>query len=101
MLQIPACIDQCVETSCDFPESLRKDFGLEKFKIILQATDFPALIRSDQVSLIEDILMAASHGDENLLDCYSNRFFLCMWNMWFKREFNLYPQCCVFLNCLE
>ena len=73
MLQMPknpACIDQCVETSCHFHESLTKDFSLEKFKTILQATDFPALTRSDQVSLIEDIRMAASHGDETLLDCY-------------------------------
>jgi hypothetical protein len=31
---------------CDFLESIRKDFGLEKFEIILQATDFPALTRS-------------------------------------------------------
>ena len=35
----------------DFLESIRKDFGLEKFKIILQATDLPALTRSDPVSL--------------------------------------------------
>jgi hypothetical protein len=54
----------------DFLESIRKDFGLEKFKIILQATDLPALTRSDPVSLIEDILMATSHGDQNLLDSY-------------------------------
>lgn len=66
--QIPknqACIDQCVETSCDFLQSLTKDFSLEKFKIILQATDLLALTWSDPVSLIEDILMAASQGDEN------------------------------------
>lgn len=66
--QIPknqACIDRCVETSCDFLQSLTKDLSLENFKIILQATDLPALTRSDPVSLIEDILMAASEGDKN------------------------------------
>lgn len=41
----------------------RLKFG--EVKIILQATDLPALTRSDPVSLIEDILMAASEGDEN------------------------------------
>ena len=48
-----------------FLQSLTKDLSLEKFKIILQATDLPALTRSDPVSLIEDILMAASEGDKN------------------------------------
>lgn len=75
-----SCIDQCVKTTRDFQESLGEDFDLKKFKRILQATDFFALtqsteaadstVRSDPVSLIEDILVAASHGDENLLDCY-------------------------------
>lgn len=72
--------ERCVKTSRDFQETLGKGFGLEKFKEVLQATDIPALvqsceaadnaIRSDPVSLIEDILSAAEHHDENLLDCY-------------------------------
>lgn len=71
---------RCVKTSRDFQETLGKGFGLEKFKEVLQATDIPALvqsceaadsaIRSDPVSLIEDILLAAEHHEENLLDCY-------------------------------
>ena len=73
-------IEQHVKTSKDFQESLGSGFGLEKFKNILRVADIPALIqstdaadstvRSDPVSLIEDILMAATHQDENLLDCY-------------------------------
>ena len=72
--------ERCLKTSRDFQETLGKGFGLEKFKEVLQATDIPALvqsceaadnaIRSDPVSLIEDILSAAEHHDENLLDCY-------------------------------
>ena len=72
--------ERCVKTARDFQETLGKGFGLEKFKEVLQATDIPALvesceaadnaIRSDPVSLIEDILSAAEHHDENLLDCY-------------------------------
>lgn len=73
-------IDQCVKTSRDFQETLGNSFGLEKFKEVLQVTDLAALaesceaadstLRSDPVSLIEDILLAAEHHDENLLDCY-------------------------------
>ena len=73
-------LEKCIKTALHFQESLGKGFGLEEFKSILQATDFPALtqsteaadsaVRSDPVSLIEDILMAATHRDENLLDCY-------------------------------
>ena len=69
-----------VKTPRDFQETLGKKFVLQKFKEVLQATDIPALvqsceaadtaIRSDPVSLIEDILSAAEHHDENLLDCY-------------------------------
>ena len=72
--------EQCVKTSQDFQETLGKGFGLEKFIEVLLATDIPALvqcceaadnaIRSDPVSLIEDILSAAERHDENLLDCY-------------------------------
>lgn len=73
-------LEQCVKTSTDFQEKLGKELGLEKFKEVLQATDLPALVqsceaadnalRSDPVSLIEDILLAAEHHEENLLDCY-------------------------------
>ena len=73
-------VEKCVKTASRFQESLGKGFGLEEFKSILQATDFPALtqsteaadsaVRSDPVSLIEDILMAATQRGENLLDCY-------------------------------
>ena len=73
-------LEKCIKTALHFQESLGKGFGLEEFKSILQATDFPALtqsteaadsvVRSDPVSLIEDILMAATQRDENLLDCY-------------------------------
>ena len=72
--------ERYVKTSRDFQETLGKRFDMEKFKEVLQATDIPALvqsceaadtaIRSDPVSLIEDILSAAEHHDENLLDCY-------------------------------
>ena len=72
--------ERYVKTSRDFQETLGKRFDVEKFKEVLQATDIPALvqsceaadtaIRSDPVSLIEDILSAAEHHDENLLDCY-------------------------------
>lgn len=72
--------EQCVKTSRDFQETLGKEFGLEKFKEVLRKTDLPALVqsseaadnalRSDPVSLIEDILLAAEHHEENLLDCY-------------------------------
>ena len=72
--------ERCVKSSRDFQETLGKEFGLDKFKKVLQATDIPELvqsceaadnaIRSDPVSLIEDILSAAEHHDENLLDCY-------------------------------
>lgn len=75
-----APLERYVKTSRDFQETLGKGFGLEKFKEVLRATDIPALvqsceaadtaIRSDPVSLIEDILSAAEHHDENLLDCY-------------------------------
>ena len=73
-------IKQSVKTSWEFQESLGNKFGLEKFKEVLRVTDFPAIIqsteaadsavRSDPVSLIEDILKAATRQDENLLDCY-------------------------------
>ena len=73
-------LERYVKTSWDFQETLGKKFGLKKFKEVLQATDIPALvqsceaadtaIRSDPVSLIEDVLSAAEHHDENLLDCY-------------------------------
>ena len=73
-------IKQSVKTSWEFQESLGNRFGLEKFKEVLGVTDFPAIIqsteaadsavRSDPVSLIEDILKAAKRQDENLLDCY-------------------------------
>lgn len=73
-------LERYVKTSRDFQETLGKRFGLDKFKEVLQATDIPALvqsceaadtaIRSDPVSLIEDILSAAEHHEENLLDCY-------------------------------
>ena len=69
-----------IKTALHFQESLGKGFGLEEFKSITQATDFPALtqsteaadsaVRSDPVSLIEDILMAATQRDGNLLDCH-------------------------------
>ena len=69
-----------VKTSWEFQTSLGSAFSLEKFKTILRAAEFSALtqsteaadsaVRSDPVSLIEDILMAATHRDENLLDCY-------------------------------
>ncbi|XP_078347834.1 integrator complex assembly factor BRAT1-like [Oculina patagonica] len=72
--------EQCVKTSRDFQETLGKGFGLEKFKEVLQGADLPALVqscvaadnalRTDPVSLIEDILLAAEQHDENLLDCY-------------------------------
>lgn len=73
-------LERYVKTSRDFQETLGKRFGLDKFKEVLQATDIPALvqsceaadtaIRSDPVSLIEDILSASEHHEENLLDCY-------------------------------
>lgn len=72
--------ERCLKTSQDFQETLGKEFGLEKFIEVLLATDIPALvecceaadnaIRSDPVSLIEDILSAAERHEENLLDCY-------------------------------
>jgi len=72
--------ERCFKTSQDFQEALGKGFGLEKFIEVLRATDIPALvecceaadnaIRSDPVSLIEDILSAAERHEENLLDCY-------------------------------
>ena len=72
-------IEQSVKTSWEFQESLGNRFGLEKFKEVLRVTDFPAMIqstevadsvvRSDPVSLTEDILKSATRQDENLLDC--------------------------------
>ena len=72
--------EQWVKTSTEFQETLGKEFGLEKFKEVLQVTDFPALVhsceaadnalRTDPVSLIEDIILAAGQHEENLLDCY-------------------------------
>lgn len=72
--------EQCVQTSTEFQETLGKEFGLEKFKEVLKATDLPALVhsceaadnalRTDPVSLIEDIILAAGQHEENLLDCY-------------------------------
>ena len=77
------------------------------FTLLSETSSIPDLLTGEsptvsgptQFSVIEDILIAVSHGDENLLDCYQFRVFLCIWNMWFKRaliKFNLCPQCCVF-----
>ena len=46
-----------------FQNLLRMDFGLDKVKTILEAPDFPALTRSDSVSLIESLRR------RNLLAC--------------------------------
>ena len=48
----PVCIDQCVDTVHDFPESPRMHLGFDKFKTILEAPDFPTMTRCDSVSLI-------------------------------------------------
>ena len=72
--------EQSIKTSWEFQESLGKSFDCEKFKDVLRSGDFPSLtqsneaadslVRSDPVSFIQDIILAASHQDENLLDCY-------------------------------
>ena len=72
--------EQSIKTSWEFHESLGKSFDFEKFKDVLRSADFPSLtqsneaadslVRSDPVSFIQDIILAASHQDENLLDCY-------------------------------
>ena len=72
--------EQSIKTSWEFQESLGKSFDCEKFKDVLRSADFPSLtqsneaadnlVRSDPVSFIQDIILAASHQDENLLDCY-------------------------------
>ena len=72
--------EQSIKTSWEFQESLGKSFDLETFKDVLRSADFPSLtqsneaadslVRSDPVSFIQDIILAASHQDENLLDCY-------------------------------
>ena len=73
-------LELCIKTSMDFQEALGKGFGFVKFKEVLLETDLSAVaqsceaadnsLRCDPISLIEDILLAAGHHDENLLDCY-------------------------------
>ena len=73
-------ITKSIKTSRDFQDRLGETFSMSKCVEVLRMTDFQALtqsieaadstVRADPVSLIEDILMAASQGDENLLDCY-------------------------------
>ena len=73
-------LEERVKTSWDFQKSIGSAFNLEKFKTILRTAEFSSLtqsteaadsaVRSDPVSLIEDILMSPTHRDENLLDCY-------------------------------
>ncbi|XP_074624417.1 integrator complex assembly factor BRAT1-like, partial [Acropora palmata] len=72
--------EQSIKTSWEFQESLGKSFDLKQFKEVLRSADFLSLtqsteaadssVRSDLVSFIKDIILAASHQDENLLDCY-------------------------------
>lgn len=72
--------EQSIKTSWEFQESLGKSFDFDKFKDVLRSADFLSLtqcneaadssVRSDPVSFIQDIILAASHQDENLLDCY-------------------------------
>lgn len=72
--------EQSIKTSWEFQESLGKSFDLKQFKEVLRSADFLSLtqsteaadssVRSDPVSFIKDIILAASHQDENLLDCY-------------------------------
>lgn len=73
-------VEQWITTSGDFQEALGNGFGLEKFKEVLLETDLASValsceaadnaLRSDPVSLLEDVLLAARHHEENLLDCY-------------------------------
>lgn len=73
-------VEQWIKTSGDFQEALGNGFGLEKFKEVLLETDLTSValsceaadnaLRSDPVSLLEDVLLAARHHEENLLDCY-------------------------------
>ena len=73
-------VEQWITTSGDFQEALGNGFGLEKFKKVLLETDLASValsceaadnaLRSDPVSLLEDVLLAARHHEENLLDCY-------------------------------
>lgn len=72
--------EECIKTVRQLQDRLAKDFDVGNFMNVLRVIDFPALtqsieaadssVRADPVSLIEDILIAASHRDENLLDCY-------------------------------
>ncbi|XP_068672973.1 BRCA1-associated ATM activator 1-like isoform X3 [Montipora foliosa] len=72
--------EKCIKTVRQLQDRLAKDFDVGNFMNVLSVIDFPALtqsieaadssVRADPVSLIEDILIAASHRDENLLDCY-------------------------------
>jgi len=69
-----------IKTLRDFQDRLGETFSSSKCVEVLRMTDFQALtqsieaadstVRADPVSLIEDILTAASQRDENLLDCY-------------------------------
>lgn len=73
-------VEQWIKTSWDFQEALGKGFSLERFKNVLLGTDLAAValsceaadnaLRSDPVSLLEDVLSAAGRHEENLLDCY-------------------------------
>ena len=72
--------EQSIKTSWEFQESLGKSFDVEKFEEVLHSADFLSLtksteaadnsVKSNPVSFIQDIILAASHQDENLLDCY-------------------------------
>lgn len=73
-------MEKSIKTLRDFQDKLGEPLNASKCLEVLRMTDFHALtqsieaadstVRADPVSLIEDILTAASQGDENLLDCY-------------------------------